>query len=373
MFLNNQTEEQQSEYIKLLKLIGQLSNLFSDSKTPFLYYRVAEKIFCKAFSASDLSRSDVSADAMKNGLGIGLKTYLAGNNKTFQKVAEFNGDKNLYDSIAKNQIPYKIAELRNKRIELTHNLFDIKKSIYHSVVRENGAFALYEEDMNYIDIDKIRDIKVTGSSIRFNDENHEYSFLLSKSTLTKRFLTSNSLTRFDVSVIDDPLTMLEKCLNGKQSIFSTTEKHYIIFLPLYGKNKIVFEKSGLNQWNAKGRKRDYDEIYIPIPALIHKKYPDFFFSIDEYFDLILPDGKILVSKVCQDGSKALMSQSNRELGNWLLRKVLNIKEGELLTYLKLQIIGVDAVRIDKIDNYKFEINFAACGSYENFLLRNVNK
>lgn len=124
MFLNNQNQDQIDEYVKLLKLIGQLSNLFSDSKTPFLYYRVAEKIFCKAFSANDLSRSDVSADAMKNGLGIGLKTYLAGNNKTFQKVAEFNGDKNLYDSLPLNQIPFKIAELRNK--SLSHDIVSVE-------------------------------------------------------------------------------------------------------------------------------------------------------------------------------------------------------------------------------------------------------
>jgi len=63
-----------------------------------------------------------------------------------------------------------------------------------------------------------------------------------------------------------------------------------------------------------------------------------------------------------------MSPSNRELGIWLLRQVLSFKEGELLTYIKLQIIGVDSVRIDKISHDRFEINFVACGSYENFLL-----
>ncbi len=72
------------------------------------------------------------------------------------------------------------------------------------------------------------------------------------------------------------------------------------------------------------------------------------------------------SKICQDGGKALMSYSNRELGQWLLRDVLKLKEGELLTYEKFQIIGIDSVRIDKIDNSNFEINFAKIGSYEKF-------
>ncbi len=72
------------------------------------------------------------------------------------------------------------------------------------------------------------------------------------------------------------------------------------------------------------------------------------------------------SKVCQDNGKALMSYSNRELGQWILRDVLGLKEGELLTYDKLQTIGVDSVRIDKISDDQFEINFSATGSYNDF-------
>ena len=41
------------------------------------------------------------------------------------------------------------------------------------------------------------------------------------------------------------------------------------------------------------------------------------------------------SKVCQDNNKALMSYSNRELGKWILRDILKLKEGELLTYEKI--------------------------------------
>ena len=45
------------------------------------------------------------------------------------------------------------------------------------------------------------------------------------------------------------------------------------------------------------------------------------------------------SKVCQDGGKALMLYSNREIGQWILRDVLRLREGELLTYEKLQTLG----------------------------------
>jgi hypothetical protein len=86
MFYANQTNLEKNNYKKYLRVVGGLSHLFSESKIPYLYYRVAERIFCNAFNAEDLSRSDVSADAKKKGVGIGLKTFLAGNHKTFQKV-----------------------------------------------------------------------------------------------------------------------------------------------------------------------------------------------------------------------------------------------------------------------------------------------
>ena len=57
-------------YKKMLKILGSLTGLFSDSDVPFLYYRVTENLFCKAFSAKNLSRSDVSADASVGDVGI---------------------------------------------------------------------------------------------------------------------------------------------------------------------------------------------------------------------------------------------------------------------------------------------------------------
>jgi len=128
----------------------------------------------------------------------------------------------------------------------------------------------------------------------------------------------------------------------------------------------IFEKSGLNQWNAGGRSRDPDEVYIPVPAEIHRKFPDFFPDRDTQFLLKFPDGENVESKICQDGGKALMTKSNRKLGKLILRDGLKLKEGELATYDKLQLFGIDSVRIDKISDDQFEINFSAAGSYDNF-------
>ena len=62
-----------------------------------------------------------------------------------------------------------------------------------------------------------------------------------------------------------------------------------------------------------------------------------------------------------------MSHSNRDLGQWILGDILNLNEGEILTYAKFQEIGADSVRIDKIGNTEFEINFAKIDSFEKFI------
>ena len=91
-FLLNQPQEQVERYAKLLKSVGALSKLFSESPEPYISSRAAENIFCKAFAAENLSRSDASADASKDGVGFGIKTFLHKNGEPMEKVAEFNGD-----------------------------------------------------------------------------------------------------------------------------------------------------------------------------------------------------------------------------------------------------------------------------------------
>ncbi len=368
MFYKNQLEQERQDYEDSLRTIGSLSNLFSDAKEPYLYYRVAEKVFCKAFSSNDLSRGDVALDSYKNKLGIGLKTFLESNNKSFQKVAEFNKDRFLYENKMPKETVEIISRLRNRRIEFTENLYGLNNSIYHCVIRAKNTFKIHEERMNYVDIKNIKDVKKTKSSIKFNDGIHDYSFNISKSTLTKRFMTSEPLYEFDVQILSNPLEDIKKCFSEQNHLYLTENKIVsTIYLPLYGKNKKVYERSGLNQWNASGRERDINEVYIPLPSAVHKKSPNFFPNKDEPFNLILPNGEILQSKVCQSGDKALMSYSNRALGKWILREVLFLKEGELLTYDKLQVFGIDSVRIDKIDDQNYEINFAKVGSFEVYI------
>ena len=241
------------------------------------------------------------------------------------------------------------------------------------MLREKGKFLIFEEPMDYVDITNIKNVKEKKGSIIFNDGKNDYAFNKSKSTLFKRFITKPSIYEIDVQILKDPIRDLQKLFAEGKLVFEEGVKiQGTVYLPLYGKDQTVFEKSGLNQWNAGGRERHPNEVYIPVPALIHKNFPGFFPDRDTPFSLKLPNEKIMKSKICQEGGKALMSYSNKELGQWILRDILKLKEGEILTYSKLQALGIDTVRIDKINSIEFEINFSKLGRYEVFQTKMLN-
>lgn len=372
MFTSKQEDSNVENYKKLLGVMGSFSNLFSDSNVPYLSYRVSENLFCRSFAARNLSRSDVSADASKDKIGLSIKTFIEGNGSTLQKVAEFNRDRNLYKGKDPENAIRIISSLRNKRIEATCRIHTLDVIIYHLIVRSPGNIKVYEQNMDIIDASNIRDIEHTGNIIRFNDSLNEYSFNLSKSTLYKRFVTPDEHIEIPVNILEDPFGTLENILVGQIEISDLIfepvrpeQEH--IFLPLYSdRTNRVEERSGLNQWNAKGRPRDLNEAYIPIPSWIHSNFPNFFPARHVPFSLELPNGEVIQAKMCQGGRKALMSKPNNALGEWILRDVLDLDEGQLLTKEKLDEIGLDAVVIYKDSPGKYSINFVKSGRYEQF-------
>ena len=366
-------------YRESLSNIALLSRLFSESNVPYIVSRSMERIYCEVFNAEDLGRADCSADAKKDNVGVGLKTFIHGNGRTLQKVAEFNRNAKLYKDKSDKELVHEVAKLRNERINFTKRTYGLDLMIYHCLTRKENEILIYEEKMDSININQIRDIKTKGNTISFNDKQNAYSFNKTKSTLYKRFVLEEPLLQFPVKIHNEPYKLLDDLMKintdsmvaeSVSPIYQTTTiVRDEIILPLfsYKKNdKYVPEKSGLNQWNASGRTRDLNEIYIPIPAWIHRSFPEFFPSRDQNFNLRIPNGEFLNVKVCQENSKALMSNPNKALGKWLLRQVLDLSEGEILTYSKLEEINIDSVIIRKVDNQDYFIDFTALGTYEQF-------
>jgi hypothetical protein len=365
--------ENNGNYLKLLSAVSKLSGLFSESSIPFINYRVAENIFCRSFNADNLSRSDTAFDASFNSIGIGLKTFTCPSGNSTEKVAEFNSLSRVLRDFKGKDLAHKLAEFRNERINLANRLYNIENSMYHIVARKEKELILYETDYEKIDINNISSIKENSASLQFDDGKNFYSFNFSKSTLFRKFIIPESAFKMPIEILEDPYTLLLNIFE-EQNIKEKEEEKEFVILPLYGyknKEKFVFEKSGLNQWNAGGRKRDLSEIYIPIPIEIHRKFPNFFPPRDQKFNLKVPTKEILRAKVCQDNSKALMTDPNKALSDWLLRKVLKLKEGEMATIQKLNELGFDSVIISKIDEENFEINIMKNDSFEIFSDKNL--
>lgn len=365
-------QENKGNYLKLLSAVSKLSGLFSESSIPFINYRVAENIFCRSFEANNLSRSDTAFDANYKSVGVGLKTFISKSNNSTEKVAEFNSLSRELKNYQGKELALKLGEYRNERIDLASRVYNIESSLYHIVARREKELLLFETDYSHIDIANIHSVISNKASLQFEDGKNFYSFNYSKSTLFRKFIIPQNAFRLPIDIIDDPYSLILDLFSNNEFKSATNKlvkgENYIV-LPLYGikkKEKFVFEKSGLNQWNAGGRKRDYGEIYIPIPINIHKKFPNFFPERDTHFSLQIPTGEVFEAKVCQENSKALMTNPNKALSDWLLRKVLQLKEGELATIEKLDKLGFDSVIITKKQNSEFEIDILRSNSYENF-------
>lgn len=362
-----------ASYLRLLSVMSKLSKLFSESEIPYIEYRVVENVFCRSFDAINLSRKDTAFDANYSSVGIGIKTFISQSNRKTEKIAEFNQLSNELRSLSGKKLALRLGELRNERIDLARRTYGLKNSLYHIVARRKGNLLIFETDYEKIDMRNIRMVKTNDSSIQFEDGINSYKFSFSKSTLYREFEIPSAATVIPVDILEDPYSLILDLFKSDLPDFLTKktqpENEYVI-LPLYsrkGNVKNVPPKSGLNHWNAGGRARDYGEVYIPIPASIHANYPGFFPARDQVFQLQIPTGEMYDAKVCQAGSKALMTNPNNALSDWLLRRVFKLREGELLKLEKMHELGFDSVMIEKVRDGFYKIDKAKVDSFERFM------
>ena len=373
MFYEKQPKQQKENYKQMLSIIGNLTLLFSENNSPYLPYRAHENIFCKYFIADNLARYDCSADAKKLSIGIGLKTWTG---RDDQKVAEFGKLREVYHGLNGLDLVIRISEYRNERIRITKNMHGINEMIYHIIKRVPNMMQIIECSCDYIDIENIYVIEGRGNANNtyFSDGKNTYHFSTSKNTLYMIFENYEIIEEFEVEIMADPYNYL-------MSLATSTERQLInvddfdysnkLCLRLYSHNnkkgKFVPEKSGLNQWNASGRKRNPNEIYISYPKEDRNRSADFFPPRDTVFELIMPNESIIPAKVCQADGKAIMSNPNKILGIWLLRNVFELKEGTLVTYEMLEKFGIDSVVFTKLKDGRYKIDFCEIGTYEDFI------
>jgi hypothetical protein len=418
--MTQQFDFDKSLYKELLQSVAAMTLLFSDGPQAYIDYRFVEKLFVLATKGKDISRSDKVFDAIvgtPQNIGVGVKTFVMGGSSqvSLEKVQEFTrlSGSGAFDNLSKSEIVFKAAEYRNNTILADSQEYgiDFSSSIYHCLVRSGGVGVVHEEPYPLINLEAIQPVDTRGrildefpdgnKGIRFFDGVNTYSYSKSKSVLMKVFdlrlyttlepipltIDQDIWKKISPSIVEESLLEALTISESQTANSEDPEKlvpgvDYVV-LPLYssrGMTKTVEAASGINQWNAGGRQRKYGEAYIPIPAIVHRLAPGFFPERDKPFDLVLPNSKDPVSaKVCQQGSKALMSNPNDRLCRWLY-KVIDSKfsdydfdrspNREPFTYTDLQKVGRDSVFVVKdrtSSNPMYEIRFAELGSYEEFV------
>jgi len=369
-FYPEQSNQSKRKYHDLLSAFSQLSFIYTDSDKAYIDYRVAENIFCRTFNAENKSRQDLAVDAVKIRDGIGIKTFIRSSSTSkMEKIAEFvNRQRYPLDEMNIDRLINQVSRYRNQRLKDTAERFNLNNTLYHYLVRDIGKIYICESPMILIDVNSLYNSGSRGNIIRFKDKYLEYYFHLSKHTLFKRFKyndpfhTLNISSQRDHDLISWALQELDGSVSQESEL---PERYDYVLLPLYStRTGQVQEKSGLNQWNAEGRPRDPNEVYIPIPKAVHIKKPGFFPPRNQKFILRTSDGHEFSAKVCQDNNKALMSDPNKELGEWLLREQLNVPERHIVTYNDLQEKDVDSVIIYRISENEYEIRLHNFGGYE---------
>lgn len=394
-----------AKYAELVKYVSNLSALFSDSSNAAIDSRFVEKLFCRLTQSKDISRKDVSFDAVHGiAAGVGIKTFVAGAGtatKT-EKVAEFAKDATagVFQGLSNEERAHKVTELRNARVlsDTAEMGLNAEESFYHCLVRRPEFAFVHEEPYQLIHSDSLVPTNKFGKKIKsftldgvghvyFTDGVNDYTFNVSKNVLMKKFVLTAG---FNSQQMPTPInfdiweTLLGKTIPQvpfEDSVAEDELSEDYVVLPLYSTkskaNKTVAPKSGINQWNAGGRERKFGEAYIPVPRQVHKIAPGFFPEIDEKFTILLPSGSQIPAKVCQENSKALMSSPNTLICNWLFASIDgSITEAEKrlgqhrpYSYADLQLIGKDSVRVTKTPNgpCTYEISLAPVGSYEEFV------
>lgn len=350
-------EQSRQLYQRYLAAMGAISRLFSESDKPYLDYRIVENLFCKCFGAENLSRSCIAVDARIGNEGIGIKTFV--DNSPFQKIAEFDKRRSETDSGDVLEDACRVSELRNARLEFATDAYGIDVFTYHYILRHDGSLSVHEYPMDPVDLDSVKVTSETARGFDFEDRHNRYRFNRAKSTMFESFPLDQPKYEFGVTYIDNPEDAILKALDT-MDVHPAEKKKETLTLPLFSSRDggTVPERSGLNQWNAKGRPRDFDEIYIPYNKPLRVASAGFFPSRDVSFNLVLPNGKHMSAKVCQQDGKAIMSNPNRELGEWLLRDVLKLKRGQLVTMELLEDKGVNAIMFTKHGEGEYSADFA---------------
>lgn len=118
----------------------------------------------------------------------------------------------------------------------------------------------------------------------------------------------------------------------------------------------VHRRAGLNWGQRAGR--EPNQAYIPVSKRVHNLDPKFFPPRNNVFEIHTDDGNTLVCKMAQDYRKAIQTCQNNSIMGRYFRTRLGVPLGERVENKHLRDYGKYGVRIYKIDNNKYYMDFS---------------
>lgn len=129
-----------------------------------------------------------------------------------------------------------------------------------------------------------------------------------------------------------------------------------VTLPLLLKeNTAIHERGGLN-WGQRIN-REPNQAYIPVPAAVHQKDPDFFPPYKHPFTLITDDGESFICVMSQAKRKAIETSSDNSILGKYFRRRLNVNYGKKVEVQDVLDYGRTFVDIYKIDQETYFMDF----------------
>ena len=396
-FFDKQKPERRKSYIDGILSVLPLSYLFATKETNFLDPKILEYIFCDSFNTYRISQGNEPFDAVTNNQGVALKTFVSNGGqsyKEYEKISQFKGKKyglNFSTLSTPEKLTKQIAVRYNSRIRNAMDKYDIRSAVYHVIIRNKLAFDIMEFPLELMDFNKlvIDNNKTEKSadgrnwhSITFSSGPNKFRFTTSDSQLYYQFSFPSSLWYTTRPRLRAPLRFIKdsflKIDSAHDKICYSSLPFFIV--PLYNTDrngrKSVELGSGLNAWNCKPRpkqtrRRNY-EVYIPLNEPCKSHAHLFFPKPKVSFDLVLPGGNSLSSKITSQGGKSIYSNPNKYLGLWLLDRFRAAPKYnyDVITFQHMTKAKTDSLIFFKVGSRRYEVFFAPLGYFE--LFRNVS-
>lgn len=196
--------------------------------------------------------------------------------------------------------------------------------------------------------------------------NSFYGIGLKKKDRASRTASINKLKKDFDSIIDS--NILKEVISKLELLVNNAENEIIIRSEILKLANLVKNNDFTDRLQSL-LFRPINEIYIPIPHAkkFHEQNTDFFGKgigvlnddgklelqkEQRCFNLVFdPSGTKIKAFITQDFGKAIQSyEKQSELGRWILREIFRLKEYEPLTQKRLNEIGINGIRLYKLNN-----------------------